>query len=100
MKTLIFQAPTYIVPSTDLVFPRVQPCQFEAPTYRAPTLSLVQALTWFLEDSNPLGLQPYLPRHQPCLYEAPTSWAPTLNFTLSKYVWLLFTAPKVFFNEP
>ena len=61
MKTPIFQAPTYIVPSTELVFQRIQTCQFEAPTSRAPTLSLVQALTWFLEESNPLGLQPYLP---------------------------------------
>ena len=99
MKSPIFQAPTCIVPSTDLVFPRLQPCQFEAPTSRAPTLSLVQAPTWFLEDSNPLGIQPYLPRHQPCLYEALTSWAPTLSFTSSKYVWLFFTAPNVFFNE-
>ena len=32
MKTPIFHAPTCFVPSTDLVFPRLQPCQFEAPT--------------------------------------------------------------------
>ena len=100
MKALIFQAPTCIFPSKDLVFPRLQPCQFETLTSRAPTLPLVQAPTWFLEGSNPLGLQPYLPRHRPCLYEAPTSWAPTLNFTSSKHVWLFFTAHKVFFNKP
>ena len=95
MKTPIFQAPTCIVPSTNLVFPRLQPCQFEAPTSRAPTLSLVQAPTWFLEDSNPLGRQPCLPRHRPCLYEAPTSC-----FISSRYIWLYLRLPMSSSTSP
>ena len=97
MRTLIFNLPSsnLYFPSTDLDFQGSKFVNFEAPTSKAPTLYLVQAPTWSLEDSYPLGLQPYLPRHQPFLYEAPTSC-----FISSRYIWLYFMAPKVFFNEP
>jgi len=80
------QALTWTFQGTNLV-------NFEAPTSRAPTLYLVQAPTWFLEDSDPLGLQPYLPRHQPCLFEAPT-----LALLRQDIFWLYFMAPNVLFN--
>ena len=145
MKTPIFNLPgsNLYLPSTDLDFQGSNLVNYEAPTSRAPTLYLVQAPTWSLEDSHPLGLQPYLPRHQPfqflgtnlkgsnpisgtgsnlvswgllssraptlsskaptlsimrhqpCLYEAPTSC-----FNSSRYIWLYFMAPNVFFNKP
>ena len=95
MKTPIFQTPTHIAPSTDLVFQVSNLINFEAPTSRAPTLSLVQAPTSFLKVSYPLRLQPYLSRHQPCLYEAPTSC-----FNSSRYIWLYFTTPNNIYNEP
>ena len=102
MKTSIFnlRGSNLYLPSTNLDFQVSNLVSFEAPISRAPTLYLVQTSTWFLEDSDPLGFQPYLPRHQPCLFEAPTSWAPTLSFTSSRCIWLYFTTPNVFFNEP
>ena len=97
MKTPIFNLPgsKLYLPSIDLDFQGSNLVNSEAPTSRAPTLYLVQAPTWSFKDSYPLGLQPYLPRHQPCLYEAPTSC-----FNSSRYIWLYFTAPNVFFNKP
>ena len=96
MNSLIFNLPSsnLYFPSTNLDFQGSNLVNFEVPTSRAPTLYLVQAPTQFLEDFDPLGLQPYPPRHQPCIFEAPT-----LSFTSSRYIWLYFTAPNVFFNE-
>jgi len=129
MKTPIFKLlGSNLLPSTNLDFRGSNLVNSEAPTSRAPTLYLVQAPTWFLEDSDPLGLHSYLiqgtnlefrstnskdtnlifAKHQLGLSKAPTlsilrhqpQGLQPYSFTLSRYVWLYFTAPQVFFNEP
>ena len=81
LQPSLCQSPTWSFQGSNLVNSKAQ-------TSRAPTLYLVQAPTWSLEDSYPLGLQPYLPRHQLCLYEAPTSC-----FISSRYIWLYLRLP-------
>ena len=79
LQPVLCQSPTWTSRGSNPIFPRHQPCHFEAPTFRAPTLSLVQALTWSLEDSYPLGLQPFASIRQDKFTNS--SWVPISSAT-------------------